>query len=509
MLSFQYTAGGDATTDYASLWYSVDGGSTFNSLASPVRSVNNSNCNADGDEEGTWAYNTYVLPGICVGITGLVIRFKWINTGSDANGTDPSIAIDNVTIRDSVPGSGGSIDSVVKTITIAAITPPSINLGSVTVTKATCGQNNGAISGVTVSGGTHPYTYKWTSGGNTVGTTLAIGSLASGAYTLLVTDSNGCTVNATVNVASLGGASILSNGLVVTNESCGLNNGSIIGLATTGGVAPVTVKWENSSNVTVSQTDTLKNAAAGTYTFIVTDSTGCMNDTSITLTGTSAPTTPVISPAQDSICAGDTVTICPTPQSYAHYAWSDGDTTACTTTAFDGNYYLTITDANGCRATSNVAAIASFPPLPVTISQTGDTLTSYAASAYQWYLNGSPIAGATSAVYIVTGPGSYRVQVTDIHGCKEFSSPTVIAGINEVTAAIQFNIYPNPLNDNILQVTSNANAIGQTVEVYDAEGRIVYASKIRNQRTEIDVANLSNGVYLVKIANSVKKLIKE
>ena len=49
------------------------------------------------------------------------------------------------------------------------------------------GGNNGAIN-LAVSGGTAPYTYDWSTGA----TTQNISGLASGSYTVTVTDANGC-----------------------------------------------------------------------------------------------------------------------------------------------------------------------------------------------------------------------------------------------------------------------------------------------------------------------------
>ncbi|MEZ5028420.1 MAG: SprB repeat-containing protein [Ferruginibacter sp.] len=58
-------------------------------------------------------------------------------------------------------------------------------------TNISCfGANNGSIV-ANVSGGTTPYTYAWSNGANTA----TISALAAGAYTVVVTDANGCIVN--------------------------------------------------------------------------------------------------------------------------------------------------------------------------------------------------------------------------------------------------------------------------------------------------------------------------
>ena len=67
----------------------------------------------------------------------------------------------------------------------------------VLVTDEVDGGANGAID-VTVSGGTAPYTYTWSNGENRED----LDHLASGEYTLVVTDANGCTHSVTVTVDS-------------------------------------------------------------------------------------------------------------------------------------------------------------------------------------------------------------------------------------------------------------------------------------------------------------------
>ncbi|MEZ4772153.1 MAG: T9SS type A sorting domain-containing protein [Bacteroidia bacterium] len=61
------------------------------------------------------------------------------------------------------------------------------------------GTNNGKAS-VVVTGGTHPYTYSWSHSAAVTGATAS--DLASGSYTVNITDYNGCQTSATLNVDS-------------------------------------------------------------------------------------------------------------------------------------------------------------------------------------------------------------------------------------------------------------------------------------------------------------------
>jgi hypothetical protein len=71
------------------------------------------------------------------------------------------------------------------------------------------GDNNGSVS-ATASGGTPAYTYVWSPGGITGQT---VSNLACGAYSLMVTDSNGCTVAAEDTVNCLLGINEFGNNL--------------------------------------------------------------------------------------------------------------------------------------------------------------------------------------------------------------------------------------------------------------------------------------------------------
>lgn len=75
------------------------------------------------------------------------------------------------------------------------INPNPVVSGNPVITPSNCNSSTGAISGLNVSDGITPYTYIWqNASGNNVGTTIDISNQAIGAYTLLVTDQNQCSV---------------------------------------------------------------------------------------------------------------------------------------------------------------------------------------------------------------------------------------------------------------------------------------------------------------------------
>src|SRR5205823_8991754 len=108
-----------------------------------------------------------------------------------------------------------------------------------------------------------------------------------------------------------------------------------------------------------------------------------------------------------------------------------------------GNYTVTVTDGNGCSATSAPTTVTVNPlPATPTITPGGPTtfcaggsvtLTSSSASGNQWKLNGNPIGGETNQIYIANASGNYTVTVTDGNSCSATSAPTTVT-VNPIPA---------------------------------------------------------------------------
>ena len=210
------------------------------------------------------------------------------------------------------------------------------------------------------------------------------------------------------------------------------------------------------------------------------------------------------------MCPGDTAQIC-APTGFTSYIWSTGDTTTCINASSANNYNVTVSANGNCSATSNQINISIYPPTPVTVSISGDTLTGSGSNNCQWLLNGIPITGATTSVYIAQSSGTYTLQITDTNGCVATSSPVLIAGINNVLPENSITIFPNPTST-AWQLTISAELIGSTAQVFDATGRLVFQSPIRNPQSAINIPNAASGVYELRITsnnyNMVRKLVK-
>ena len=75
-----------------------------------------------------------------------------------------------------------------------------------------------------------------------------------------------------------------------------------------------------------------------------------------------------------------------------------------------------------------------------------------------------------------------------------------------------FSIYPNPSND-LLTITGNPGSY--RVDVIDLTGSVIITTEITTDRFQLDVSNLSQGVYLLRVIDSengcteILKFLKE
>jgi len=124
------------------------------------------------------------------------------------------------------------------------------------------GSSDGSIN-LTVSNGTAPFTFLWSTG--SVAEDLV--NIPAGNYSVTVTDANGCTGTAT---STVGQPSPITGNITVNNVNCFSQSQGSCDLTVGGGTPPYTYLWNNGA---VSQD--ISGLAAGNYSVTVTDSRGC------------------------------------------------------------------------------------------------------------------------------------------------------------------------------------------------------------------------------------------
>ncbi|MBL7803242.1 MAG: SprB repeat-containing protein, partial [Saprospiraceae bacterium] len=291
--------------------------------------------------------------------------YDWSNDGPESPDNDPqdlsglTAGTYTVTVTDANGCTG---------TTTATVTAPSALSLSVTTTGSTCGQSNGSVD-LTVSGGTTPYTYDWSNDGpeSPDNDPQDLSGLSAGTYTVTVTDANNCTATTTATVSSANGPTL---SVSVTNVSCAGGSNGAIDLTVTGGTAPITYDWSNDGAENPdNDTQDLSGLSAGTYTVTVTDANGCTATTSATISQPNAlslsVTTTGSTCGQSNGSVDLTVSGGTTPYTYD---WSndgpespDNDTQDLSGLSA-GTFTVTVTDANGCTATTTATVSSANGP---------------------------------------------------------------------------------------------------------------------------------------------------
>lgn len=311
---------------------------------------------------------------------------------------------------------------------------------SATADSAHC---NGAADGVAtsqVTGGTGPYNYTWSPSGGSAA--VAVG-LTAGAYSVIVTDVNGCSDTAYAQVNEPAALSISAS---ATDVACnGFTNGTLSANAG-GGIPGYTYTWSpgNHSGASISA------LPAGTYTVTATDYNGC------TITTTTIIQQPTVLQASASavpaLCNGSatgsvSASVNGGTAGYT-YNWLPGNaTTANVSGLAAGLYNVTVLDANGCLTTASVNVTE---PTPVSVS-TGSTAATCGVAngsvnalasggvggyTYNWTPGGG-VGATVNGLYA----GGYTVTATDANGCTSTQVATISnTGAPVITASVVQNV---------------------------------------------------------------------
>jgi len=278
----------------------------------------------------------------------LPYTYAWTKTGSPGFTYNLEI-LENVsagTYNLTVTTAGGRTATFTETIT----EPTTGVTGTITPIHPPCSSNNIGSATVNPTGGTAPYTYLWSNGGNT----NTINQLAAGTYSVLITDASGCKFNASITLTNQGNGP--SATISTTNPACsGVNNGSATANPT-GGTAPYTYLWSNGATF-----KTISNLSDGSYSVVVTDANGCSTGANAVLTnGINSATATITANGSTTLCTGQNVQL--TANAGSSWLWSNGATTQSILVTNAGNYTVTVFNASGCSATSAATTVTVNPP---------------------------------------------------------------------------------------------------------------------------------------------------
>lgn len=371
--------------------------------------------------------------------------------------------------------------------------PQVLGIAVQNIDQPTCGNNNGSIR-VGATGGTSPFTYAWAP---VSGNSSTLNNIAAGNYTVTITDAHNCSTSQTIALSDIN-APIISD-IIITNIDCNGNNNGSAEVVYTSSTTVNTVLWSNNQN-----TNLATNLSEGNYSVTVTDDNGCAATENIVITQPQALSA-MIAAHSDITCFGltngsATVMGLGGSQPYS-YTWDCGATTQTTNTLCEGNQSVTITDNNGCQASTSIYINE---PSQLSITGTATNTSCYAGSDgmisinasggtgnyfYSWPQipsNSNSITGLTATTYtvivydqvdancfisesfVVGEPDRINASIgTQNSYCGLDNGVAYIDQISGGTGSYTYNWHPGNMNSDYL---SNLAAGNYVLTITDANG---------------------------------------
>lgn len=341
---------------------------------------------------------------------------------------------------------GGCTSTATTTVVVNALPIPVANANSPICTgdNLNLGSNGGTIYDWN---GPNAYNQNNIQNPTIVGATVA----ATGIYTVNVTDANGCSATATVNVV------VNALPVVVAGNTGPVCAGTNIGLNANGGTL---YSWTGPGGYTdpINQNPTIVGAIAsqsGTYTVTVTDLNNCSNTATTVLVINPLPV--VNANINAPVCEGQNFTL--NGLGANNYDWTGPNGFSAINNASPvvnnavianaGTYTVTGTDVNGCSATATVNAIVN--PTPVA-AFTPDITTGCTAlcvnftdnsnivgstiTGWSWNVESQIVSTSQNPSFCFNNAGLYdaSLTVTSLEGCT--STVSFVNLINAVATPV-------------------------------------------------------------------------
>jgi|GEM_PF-426534 len=401
--------------------------------------------------------------------------FAWSNGATTQNIAGLTAGAYDVTLTD--------VNGCVEVGNFVVAEPAVIGLTFVETNPVCAGDLNGDID-LTVTGGTAPYSFAWSNNASTED----LNGIGAGAYTVTVTDANGCVAS---GAATLVDPLLATLNFSVVDPSCNGGTDGNIDLTVASGTAPYTFAWSNGAT-----TEDITGLGAGTYSVTVTDANGCV------VTGNAAlvdPTMIVLTTVStDLVCNGAAngavdLTVSGGTLPYT-FNWSNGATTEDLSGLTGGTFSVVVSDANGCTMTANATVIEPAPIQAAAVATAESCAGQSDGSVDLTVSNGqAPYTfawsnGATSEDLAGLAAGTYSVVITDANGCTATAS-AVVSGATALTASV-----------NATDVLCNGGANG-TIDLTVIGGVGPYTYSWSNGATTEDLGGLTPGTYNVVITD--------
>ena len=377
-------------------------------------------------------------------------------------------------------------------------------------TNTLCGLDNGSVTATTSNlyGTGSFYLYEMSAGYVTSGISLSssysFGSLSAGTYYVVGDDGGGCTGKSETCIIK--DSLPLEIGLYVVNDAgCAVNSGSIHITGLTG-TPPYTYLWSPDGQTTQSITGLIN----GPYIITVTDSSGCVQSSGVTVStvphvGLGAFT--VESPSCFSADGEVTITITGGTAPY-YYSGSNGTVAVSFATTYtftglsSGVFSVQVTDAGLCNFISSTSLLTpgglSVTSVNITNSVCNNTsgkiqVTIFGGSAPYTYTltdslgNSTVITGSfTSWTFNGLSSGNYTLTISDMGPCV-FTHAYTINNVELFNLSIETTGTTCNLVDGA--VTLNITSGGTAPYHYEIDGGTVFSSDLSYTFTDLPSGN--------------------
>jgi large repetitive protein len=419
---------------------------------------------------GTPSYTCTWLPGATTGTTvsGLTANNNYSVVVNDANNCS-------------------------RTFTFA-ITQPTAGLSAnATSTAVSCFAGSNGIASVTANGGTSPYTYNWLP---ISVSSQTVSSLATGIYSVNVTDFKNCVTTTTVLV-SQPTQSLSATGTGVATSCSGGSDGTAT-VTPVGGTPGYTYQWSPTGGANQSASSLLP----GTYIITISDLNGCQTNVSLNISSPTAISGSLI--PVDAACSLPTGSISSQVSGGVGpytYSWSPTPGNLSTlNNILPGTYTLLVSDFYGCTKTlttsvgnlpGQTVALASSTNVSCFGGNNGQAAITINQGTAPYAINWLPYGGsATTASLLVAG--IYTANVIDARGCTNsitatISEPTqVLVAINSVTNVSCFGG-----NNGAINITANGGTPGYTY-TWSAGGNNAILNNVSAGSYTVNVSDANN-----------------
>ncbi|HZG01213.1 MAG TPA: SprB repeat-containing protein, partial [Chitinophagales bacterium] len=374
--------------------------------------------------------------------------YTWSNGGTDAAITNLTAGTYTVTVTDA-GGCTGVGTAVISN-------PVPVSATAVVDSNVTCAGDFNGQATVTAIGGLPPYTYEWSIG--SVGTTAT--GLNAGVHTVTVTDANGCTTVASVEIEQT--TLLLVDISSLVPPGCAGESTGSIDITVSGGTAPYTYLWSPNGDTT----EDLTGIPAGLYDLLVSDVNGCLAAATIAVNDpdTIVPLITAIDITPTNIlCFGNAtgaidVQIVGGTAPFT-FTWSNGATDEDLFGLSAGFLAVTVQDQNGCSNIDSVELTQPLVPFVATVdtftnpscSGVDDAFVTVSVSGGNGPLSFEWSNGALTQNLTGVGAGTYTLTVTDIDLCTatatvDIVSPALLSVVALPVDTVDFEVNCNGEN---------------------------------------------------------------